>query len=59
MRLVKVSLQCWFVIDDGTDLQELEGNAILISGKDWESYPEQLRADMLRIEQEINAGGFG
>lgn len=54
LRLVKVTIQPTFVIDDGETLTEVSGQPILVSASEWPDYPNELRKLMAEREDELN-----
>lgn len=57
LRLVKVAVQPFFVLDDGETIEELEHPATVIPANEWETYsgerfPREVAEWQARIEEE-------
>ena len=56
LRLVKVIVQPVFVLDDGTDVTELEHPVIAIPAADWPTYSgERFPAEVAEWQKQLNA----
>ncbi len=56
IRLIKVLVQPVVVIDDGTNLEEVEHPAIAIPAEEWPTYSsERFPREMVEWEKDINS----
>lgn len=54
LRLVQMVVQAVLVVDDGETLEPVQVAPITVKGGQLDSFPEQMRAEMTRLEAELN-----
>lgn len=59
LRLLKVTVQPVYVIDDGESLNEAQTQPIVISPADWPDYPATLEAQRAEQEKALNEPSVG